>query len=188
MEVRVSHSSRGIALVLALMVLLSLAGLGVVAVRASFEGVRLTSNFRMDRTAYRVARTSTHSVVSRAARDPLGFTSLGFAKGNQLTMDDLSDIKTRVWDKGSKGSLAVKGATASKWAPWFRVVMQTPKQLPFFPGSSVGDFCAQKHLWRIYGRIGSKPSAHEGVDFSPRWGEKAFLVHAYVGPINCKGQ
>lgn len=173
----------GTILVVAIMVLLALSGIALLSVRGAFHEIRSAANHNMARMSYHVADGGTSGMVAYAYENPQSFISLGYSGGMKVTADSLG-IRNAMWDLAPGGSLGF----SALGAPDSWTVLDAPATLDFYPGSSVGEFCAEKHTWRTHGSLGTKltPDQYANQEH-PQYGEKVVMTRWIVGPIDCVG-
>ena len=181
--IRRSTNERGTILVVAIMVLLALAGIALLSVRSTFYEVRSASNHNLSRMGYHVADGGTGGMVAFAYENPQSFVSLAYTGGMKVTAETLG-IREAMWDLQAGGSLGF----AALGAPDSWTIVDSPATLDFYPGSSVGEFCAEKHTWRTYGSIGTLPDPNQLANQeNPQYGEKVVMTQWLLGPIDCVG-
>ena len=179
----ITRDEKGTILVVAIMVLLALAGLALLSVRSTFYEIRSASNHNMARMSYFVADGGTGGMVAYAYNNPQSFVSLAYSGGMKVTAETLG-IRSAMWDLSAGGSLGF----AALGAPDAWTVVDSPTTLDFYPGSSVGEFCAEKHTWRTHGSLGTPvDSSLASTKENPQYGEKVVMTQWLIGPIDCVG-
>lgn len=183
---------RGTVILVALTVLLVLAGLAVVGVRLAANEVRAAQNHRMGRLVTSVADAGSQIAVGYAAGDPIGFAALVDSKvfaNSWVSLPDLIDVQPYAWDAAEGGSLGWLGPALG--TPDIRVSSDPSlfRQLSSFPGSAAGQFCSRVQVWRVGGIVGATPIEElSGMEEAPQFGSREFLVTAQIGPFPCGGQ
>ncbi len=177
------RNQRGTIIIVAIMVLLALAGLALLSVRASFFEIRTASNHNMARMSYYITEGGASSTVAFAYNSPSSFLSVAYGCGMTLDVEDMG-LKDALWDLDPGGSLGF----AALGAPDSWTTVANPTTLDFYPGNSVGEFCAEKHLWRTHGSLGTKLTPEQTANQDhPQYGEKVILTRWLIGPIDCVG-
>lgn len=176
-------NERGTILIVAIMVLLALSGLALLSVRSTFFEIRSASNHNMARMSYHIAEGGTGGMVAYAYENPQSFLSLAYTGGMKVDAETLG-IRASLWDTEAGGSLGF----ALLGAPNAWTLVDTPATLDFYPGSSVGEFCSEKHTWRTYGSLGTPPTIAQAANQEhPQYGEKIVMTQWLIGPIDCVG-
>ena len=130
--------------------------------------------------------------IGTAASDPQSFVALGFASNMTVTAVSLG-LQDSAWDTAPGGSFGFHSAALGTPLSWTN--LEAPVGLNFFPGSSAGEFCSEKHTWRTHGGFGDTtayPSTTltTGTEVSAEpvvRGEKVIMTRWIVGPIDCSG-
>ena len=103
---RETTNERGTILVVAIMVLLALAGIALLSVRSTFYEVRSASNHNLSRMGYHVADGGTGGMVAFAYENPQSFVSLAYTGGMKVTAETLG-IREAMWDLQARGASAL---------------------------------------------------------------------------------
>jgi hypothetical protein len=179
-------SERGGIIIVALMVLLALSGIALLGVRTTYHEIRSAGNHSFDRMGYQITDGAVATTVTYATSSPSAFLGVAYSNGMTFQASHLGDIYGNLWDLSPGGSLGFAGNNLG--TPDFWTNVDQPITLNFYPGSSVGEFCAEKHTWRTHGTIGNSSALDQASQLDrPPFGEKVILTRWMVGPLDCAG-
>ena len=181
-----SLNQRGGIIIVALMVLLALSGIALMGIRTTHQEIRSAGNHSFDRMGYQITDGGASTTVSYATSNPSAFLGVAYSNGMTFKATHLGDVYNNLWDLSAGGSLGFAGTNLG--SPDFWTVIDQPVTLNFYPGSSVGEFCAEKHTWRTHGTIGDTTATGQESQLDrPNFGEKVILTRWMVGPLDCAG-
>lgn len=177
---------RGSLLVIALMVILVLAGLGLIAVRNVMMEHSQVGNFRAGEQALNVTDAGLASVMALAVSRGDAFPAFVQANSNTLNMTDAATQFFDVTKDGSFGREFVNIGGVN-----FQTVLTAPADTNRVPGYPVSD----QYIWKKYkmtttGFYGDQQIKPSEVDSTLRNSTRRFVSFSYVGPyiINGGGQ
>ena len=180
-----STNERGGIIIVALLVLLAMAGLSLIGVRSAFHEIRSSGNHNLARMSYNVAESGANATLAIASSNPMGFMNIAAGSGQKVTIGQLG-IQELVWDLNPGGSLGY--AAASLGTPNVWTELDPPIPLEFYPGSSAGEFCAQKLTWHTHAVLGESAAGDPLAALErPMHGEKVILSRWIMGPLDCAG-
>jgi len=166
-------------------VLLAMAGLSLVGVRSAFHEIRSSGNHSLARMSYNIAESGANATLAIASNNPMGFMNIAAGSGQMVTMEQLG-IQELVWDLNPGGSLGFGAAALGTPNVWTEV--DPPIPLEFYPGSSAGEFCAQKLTWHTHAVLGNAVAGDPLAALDrPLHGEKVILSRWIMGPLDCAG-
>jgi len=182
---RPAQNERGGIIIVALLVLLAMAGLALVGVRSTFHEVRSSGNHNLARMSYNIAEAGANATLAIASSNPMGFMNIAAGSAQKVTIGQLG-VQELVWDLDPGGSLGF--ASAALGTPNVWTELDPPVPLEFYPGSSAGEFCAQKLTWRTHAILGDSVANDplSALD-RPMHGEKVILSRWIMGPLDCAG-
>ena len=189
MILRRNHE-RGSALLIALMVILSLAALGMLAVYQANYELHAAGNQRIAKQGYFLAEAGLAAPVAAAAMDQNVF--LSFLQTNSFVVR-MNDIYTDFYgfdhdlDTPPNVELGAFGPEFSDydnafWITYFSDPMDTKR----VPGFSMAGFCYRKYTMTADGLLGMNnidPEDHP--DSVGHTTQRRFISHIYLGPFPC---
>lgn len=175
---------QGAALVVALMIMLILAGMGLIAVQTSVQDMRVTSNFRRDRQAQYVAEAGMMTAMAQVGQAGDAYWTFmkqsilqGQASEAKYTFNN--DTFTGVLFTGPNGDV-------TNLDPSVNVVMQNPLDGGQMPGYS-DEFCFKSFDFISTGAVGASNPTVQLDNSYQRFATRRFAATAMLGPIECEG-
>ena len=176
---------RGMALIVAILIVLVLSGLSLVALQAASNRLHLAGTARIATVAKSVAASGVEGTLALAASAPSGFSQLVSATNGQVPM---SAVHSNFFDLATDGSGSfgreVQSMQSAGWNSRMLSMLTTPRA----PGNLSGMNCFNKYVALTNGMYANVPDP--GVTPDPqtnidRNAQVAMLSNLFVGPNIC---
>jgi len=183
---------QGAALVISLFALLTITGLGLVAVQTATEEIQASGNYRYNKQAEQTSAVALDLALGQAATN--GEAIWQFMKQNaHATAADsgtnVADVQT-TYTFGDTELQTAFGVTpiadASVLEPFLEVTMSNPLDGFTAPGYSQ-DFCFKRFQFDSTGRLGTIPADVEKLDPHIRYSRYNHRAYGVLGPLECEG-
>jgi hypothetical protein len=177
------QKERGSLLVAAMLIILVLAGLGLIGVRNVILEHKQVGNYRVGEQALKVTDSGMTSAVALAASKGDAFPAFVLANGNNVSMADTSKSYFDTANRGSFGRELVQGGGVN-----FVTTFSAPYDTNRVPGYPVSDqFIWKKYRMTTNGYFGDQ-LIHPGVvDDTLRNSARRYVSYCYVGPFVLAG-
>jgi len=180
------QGERGSVLIISLMVILSLAALGLLAVHQVHYELHNAGNRRVAGQGYYLAEAGLAAPVAQATADQNVF--LSFLQTNSFIVR-MSDIDTQFYTRGQEQSDILKGAFGPEftdtadayWVTYFSDPVDTKR----IPGFSTAGFCYRKYTMTADGLLGLKDVSADDPESVVHSAQQRFVSHIYLGPFQC---
>ena len=134
---RARRSDRGVVLVIAMLLMLALAGIGIAAIRSASNELNISGNARISQVARNIAAAGAESAMAFAGSRPSAFLQYATARGVRIPMANLSAAFYDTAVDGT-GSFGRDGATMDN-ARWEGRLSDDPVATHRAPGFQVGE-------------------------------------------------
>ncbi len=182
------HRERGAVLIIALMVILSLAALGLLAVHQVHYELLGAGNQRIAKQGYFLGEAGLAAPLAQAAKDQGVF--LSFLQTNSFVVR-MSDILPgwQFYSKGDDTSEKLQGAfgpefTSAADAYWV-TYFSNPVDTKRIPGFSTAGFCYRKYTMTADGLLGLSDVDSNDPASVVHTAQRRFVSHVYLGPFQC---
>ncbi len=182
---RRSKNQRGSVLLIALLVILSLAALGMLAVHQVNYELHAAGNQRIAKQGYFLGEAGLAAPVAQAAKDQNVF--LSFLQTNSFIVR-MNDINTDFYglDHLEQGDLGAFGPefhddTDTFWITYFSDPVDTKR----VPGFSMAGFCYRKYTMTADGLLGTGNINPDDPNSVVHATQRRFISHIYLGPFPC---
>jgi len=171
-------------MLIAMLVILSLAGIGLLAVHQASYELQGAGNQRVAKQGYFLGEAGLAAPVAMAARDQNVFLSFLQTNSFIVRMSDVSaDFFGFQHDTEDLGAFGPEFKTSNDafWVTYFSDPVDTKR----IPGFSVEGFCYRKYTMTADGLLGTagvKPDDPASVVHST---QRRFISHVYLGPFRC---
>lgn len=185
----VRRSDRGVVLIVAMLMLLALAGVALVGVRYSFNEVSAASNQIDAHMATDITDYGSAGTLARVAAEPIAMTAAMGAKAAvangipRLYMGDVASSMDDLWDTEIGGSFGMRNP--DEVAPNFWTDLVDVRRISSSGGNSVDQFCTDRHSWMTFGEMGENTTVDGAPSPLAGVGAKQILIRLDIGPINC---
>ncbi|MFT5432782.1 MAG: hypothetical protein ACI9OJ_003485 [Myxococcota bacterium] len=173
---RLRNNERGSLLLISMMVIMVLAGLGIIGARNTMLELRQVGNFRAAEQALRASESGIEASMALAVTRGDAFPAYVAANGNKLTKNDVS---TDFYDGASLGSFGLEKVASVN----FVTQMSLPADTNRVPGYPV----SESFIWKRYrfvtsGFFGSEAGVAATAADTLRNGSRTYASDAFVGP------
>ena len=180
------RGERGSVMVIALMVILSLAALGLLAVHQVNYELHGAGNQRIAKQGYFLAEAGLAAPLAQAAMDQSGF--LAALQTNSFVVR-MNEIHAQFYSKGDETSETLKGAFGPEfsetgdayWVTYFSDPVDTKR----IPGFSTAGFCYRKYTMTADGVLGRGTVDPDDPKSVVHTAQRRFVSHVYLGPFQC---
>lgn len=177
--------ARGMALIIAMLVVLVLSAVSLVALQATSNRLNLAGTARVATVARQVTHSGTEGTMSFAARDPSGFTQYVTAMNGLVPMTAVSGqfFDLAADGSGSFGREVVSVETVG-WSSRMASALTTHRA----PGYQLGEYCFRKYLSLTDGVYRNDADPADPTDLRrniERNAQARSLANLFVGPITC---
>lgn len=181
----IRRRARGMALIVALLVILVLSALSLVALQATSNRLNLAGTARVAVVARQVTASGTEGTMSFAAQNPSGFTDFVMATNGVVPMTAVSPafFDMNADGSGSFGREVVSVETAF-WTSRMISALTTHRA----PGYQLGEYCFRKYVSMTDGVYRNDVDPTDPVDLRrniERNAQARALANLFVGPIGC---
>lgn len=182
---RHGRASRGMALIIALLIVLVLSGVSLVALQATSNRLNLVGTARIATVARSIAASGVEGTMAFAAAMPSGFTQFLVANNGEIPMNAVSAafFDTSADGSGSFGREVVSVETAG-WNSRAISAMTTHRA----PGYQLGEYCFRKYVTVTNGVYANDADPAVQADLRrniERNAQASMLSNLFVGPISC---
>ena len=173
-------------LIIALLVILSLAALGLLAVHQVHYELHGAGNQRIAKQGYFLGEAGLAGPVAQAARDQNAFLSV--LQTNSFIVR-MSDVDPTFYSSGAETSTGLKGAFGPEftttadayWVTYFSDPVDTRR----IPGFSTAGFCYRKYTMTADGLLGLADVDTDDPGSVVHSAQRRFVSHIYLGPFQC---
>lgn len=179
-----SNNERGSALLIALLVILSLAALGMLAVHQVNYELHAAGNQRVAKQGYFLGEAGLAAPVAQAAKDQNVFLSFLQTNSFIVRMNDINgDFYGFEHDTGELGAFGPEfdDDTEAFWITYFSDPVDTKR----IPGFSMAGFCYRKYTMTADGLLGAGNIDPDDPDSVVHTTQRRFISHIYLGPFPC---
>ena len=177
---------QGSVLIIALMVILSLAALGMLAVHQVHYELLGAGNQRVAKQGYFLGESGLAAPLAQAAKDQGVFLSV--LQTNSFVVR-MSDVDGQFFTRGSQTSDKLKGAFGPEftsaadayWVTYFSDPVDTKR----IPGFSTAGFCYRKYTMTADGLLGLSDVDTDDPKSVVHTAQRRFVSHVYLGPFQC---
>ncbi|MFH1531606.1 MAG: hypothetical protein ABIK09_12835 [Pseudomonadota bacterium] len=177
---------RGSVLIIALLVILSLAALAVLAVHQVNYELHGAGNQRIAKQGYFLGEAGLAGPLAQAARDQSGFLSV--LQSNSFVVR-MSDVDGQFYTRGHDTSDGLQGAFGPEftsaadayWVTYFSDPVDTKR----IPGFSTAGFCYRKYTMTADGLLGLSDVDPDDPASVVHTAQRRFVSHVYLGPFQC---
>lgn len=173
-------AQEGSVLLVALMVITSLAALGMVVVFNIYQDALNAGNMRTAKQGYYLAEAGLAGPLAQASMDQELF--MNFLQNNGFVVR-MSDISANFFDSASDGSFGPEFARPD--AATFISYFSDPVDSNRMPGYSVSGFCFRMYTVTADGYLGTDLFDSEDPKTVVRSAQRRFVSHIFMGPFNC---
>mgnify|MGYP006865013146 CR=1 FL=1 len=174
------EKQRGASLLVALLVITSLAGMAMLLVqKLSFESLN-SGNYKISKQGYYLTEAGLMSPLVQAATNQNTF--LSFLQSNQYIVRT-NDISNNFYEFNSLGSFGPE--FASDDSALFVSYFSDPVDTKRIPGFSTEGFCYRKYTMTADGFLGTSNFDAEDPRTISRTSRRRFISHVYLGPFQC---
>jgi len=182
------RSERGSVLILALLVILSLAALAVLAVHQVNYELHGAGNQRIAKQGYFLGEAGLAAPLAQAASDQGAFLSVLQTNSFVVHMSDILP-GGQFYSKGVDTSEGLKGAFGPEftsaadayWVTYFSDPVDTKR----IPGFSTAGFCYRKYTMTADGLLGLSDVDPDDPVSVVHTAQRRFVSHVYLGPFQC---
>lgn len=177
--------TRGMALIIALLVILVLSALSLIALQATSNRLNLAGTARIAVVARQVTASGVEGTMSFAAQNPSGFTDFVMATNGLVPMTAVSPVFFDMSPDGS-GSFGreVVSVETAFWTSRMISALTTHRA----PGYQLGEYCFRKYVSMTDGVYRNDVDPANPVDLRrniERNAQARALANLFVGPIGC---
>ena len=179
------NNERGSVLLMSLLVILSLAALGMLVVHQVNYELHAAGNQRIAKQGYFLGEAGLAAPVAQAAMDQNVFLSFLQTNSFIVRMNDIyGDFYGFLHDEGELGAFGPEFSEEDNafWITYFSDPVDTKR----VPGFSMAGFCYRKYTMTADGLLGTAnidPEEHpESVGHTT---QRRFISHIYLGPFPC---
>ncbi len=178
-EVQRVAASRGMVLILTMLVLLVLGAIALAAVQSVTNHLARAGSYRVGTVAYGITEAGSEATMSLAAINPGAFNEFVATHNLQVTMGDVSDI---FFDTNAGGSFGreLGNVGGANWVSR----LSNPVSSHRAPGYAVGEYCFRKYFSTTDGTYGNNQI--QSPDDVLRNTMKRFMSTIFVGPTGCE--
>ncbi len=181
------RGEQGTVMVIALMVILSLAALGILAVHQVNYELHGAGNQRVAKQGYFLGEAGLAAPLAQAAKDQSVFLSFLQTNSFVVRMSDIlpgGSFYTQGKDtsnlNGAFGPEFTGGADAY-WVTYFSDPVDTKR----IPGFSTAGFCYRKYTMTADGLLGTSDVSTDDPISVVHAPQRRFVSHVYQGPVQC---
>lgn len=177
--------TRGMALIIALLVILVLSALSLVALQATSNRLNLAGTARIAVVARQVTASGTEGTMSFAAQNPSGFIDFVMATNGVVPMNTVSPI---FFDMNPDGSGSFGREVVSVETAFWTSRMISALTTHRAPGYQLGEYCFRKYVSMTDGVYRNDVDPANPVDLRrniERNAQARALANLFVGPIGC---
>ena len=181
----VSRRARGMALLIAMLVILVLSALSLVALQATSNRLNLAGTARVAVVARQVTASGVEGTMSFAAENPSGFTDFVMATNGQVPM---AAVSPTFFDMNPDGSGSFGREVVSVETAFWTSRMISALTTHRAPGYQLGEYCFRKYVSMTDGVYRNDVDPANPVDLRrniERNAQARALANLFVGPIGC---
>lgn len=178
-------NDRGVVLILAMLMVLVLAGLAMGAVAGVSGLMSRTGGSRVAAQAGNVTTSGTEGTMAFAAQNPSAYIQFVTAQGGRISM---GDVAANYFDLAQDGTGSfgrdVTPLTLATWGARMTGALTTHRA----PGFGLGEYCFRKYVARVDGayRNDVDPANRQAFLLNlDRNAQAGALAELFVGPISC---
>jgi hypothetical protein len=175
-----AKAQRGSVLLIGVLIISSLAALGLVVVFNAYEEVSSSGNYKTSMQGYYLGEAGLSSPLAQAAQNQEVF--LSFLQHNGF-MVRMGDIASPFWDSSSRGSFGPEYARDD--GAVFVSYFSEPTDSTSIPGYSTSGFCFRKYTVTSDGFLGVDLVDPEDPKTITHSSIRRFVAHVYLGPFAC---
>lgn len=169
-------NDRGSLLMISMMIVLVLAGLGIIGARNVMLEVRQVGNFRAGEQSLRVSESGIEASVALAVSRGDAFPTYVAANQNKLTMKDVS---ANFYDGAKYGSFGIEAVPAVN----FVTQMSLPADTNRVPGYPVSEsFVWKRYRFTTSGFFGSEQGVASSASDTLRNASRVYASDSFIGP------
>jgi len=173
-------------LIIALLVILSLAALGLLAVHQVHYELHNAGNQRIAKQGYFLGEAGLAAPIAQAAADQNVF--LAFLQTNSFIVRQ-TDINNHFWEVNGSGQPDDYGVFGPEfdhaedfyWVTYFSDPVDTKR----IPGFSIAGFCYRKYTMTADGLLGLADVSPDDPKSVVHAAQRRFVSHIYLGPFQC---
>lgn len=174
------HHEEGSILLIAMLVIVVLAGISLVAVHQVHSELENLGSFRMAKQSYYVTEAGLTGPIAMAAKDQEAF--IGDLQTTSFVVTP-SNISSSFFDTSSWGSFGP--SLASGESAFFQTYFTDPVDTQRIPGYSMGGFCYRRYTVVSDGFLGAGFVDPEDPESVLHTSSSRFVSHLYLGPFQC---
>lgn len=182
---------RGMALLVALMIMLAISGLGLVAMQTAGMEQSVTGNYRLDRQAEYVAESGLMTAMGSISQSGEGFWTV-FSRSTRtggsptMTLTN-SDFTGMLFQDASDPLNPVLTGDATNLNPQVTVTISDPVDGIRAAGSQNGRYCFKRLTFSVTGTVGDDASTIDIEEEFFRSSTHSIQATGLLGPLECEG-